>query len=62
MTFSESFLSNAGWIFFAAWSAIVTAISIVAFGRDLLPWTARLDSAPSSQPPKQVRPTHPTAR
>lgn len=57
MSFSESFLSNAGWLFFAAWSAIIAAISIAAFGRDLLPWTPHLDAAPKSQPSKQVRPT-----
>lgn len=59
MTFSESFLSNAGWLFFAAWSALITAISIAAFGRDLLPWSAHLDTASKSQPPQQSRPTHP---
>jgi len=32
----ESFLSNAGWLFFAAYSAIVSAVSYAAFGRDLL--------------------------
>ncbi|HET7893333.1 MAG TPA: hypothetical protein VFL34_17525 [Candidatus Sulfotelmatobacter sp.] len=55
MAFSESFLSNAGWLFFAAWSAIITAIGIAAFGRDLLPWT---DSAHKSQPSNQPAP-HP---
>lgn len=62
MAFSESFLSNAGWIFFAAWSAIIAAISIAAFGRDLFPWTAHLDSAPKPRPSKQVRHTRPPAR
>lgn len=57
MAFSESFLSNAGWLFFAAWSIIIAAISIVAFGRDLLPSPTHLDPAPESQPSKQVRPT-----
>lgn len=62
MAFSESFLSNAGWLFFAAWTAVIAAITIAAFGRDLLPWSTHLDSAPKPQPSKQVRPTHPTAR
>ncbi len=57
MAFSESFLSNAGWLFFAAWSAIIAALSIAAFGRDLLPWSTHLDPAPKSQPSKSTRPT-----
>ena len=51
MAFSESFLSNAGWLFFAAWSALLTAISIAAFGRDLLPWTNSAPNSQSSNPP-----------
>ncbi len=48
MAFSESFLSNAGWLFFAAWTAVIAAITIAAFGRDLLPWSTHLDSPPKS--------------
>lgn len=51
---SDSFLSDAGWLFFAGWSLVVAAVSIAAFGRDLLPSKAPLDStqkaAPSDQP------------
>jgi hypothetical protein len=54
MTFSDSFLSNAGWLFFAAWTAMVAAVSIIAFGSDLLPRRPHLDS---SHPADQVRPT-----
>lgn len=50
MTFSDWFLSNAAWLFFAAWTAIVAAVSIAAFGRDLLHWRPELDSADQSQP------------
>ncbi len=50
MTFSDWFLSNAAWLFFAAWTAIVAAVSFAAFGRDLLPWRPELDSADQSQP------------
>jgi hypothetical protein len=39
---SDSFLSDAGWLFFAAWSVVIGAVSIAAFGRDLLPLKARL--------------------
>ncbi len=41
---SDSILSNAGWLFFAAYSAIVAAVSIAAFGPDLLPVKAQVDS------------------
>ncbi len=46
MTLSESFLSNAGWLFFTAWSLIVGIVTVKAFGRDLLPSKATNDSTP----------------
>jgi hypothetical protein len=61
MTLSESFLSNAGWLFFAAWSAMVAAVSIVAFGQDLLPWRAHLDAADKPQPVDHVPSTRSSA-
>jgi hypothetical protein len=33
----DSFLFDAGSLFFAAWIAVLAAFSITAFGRDLLP-------------------------
>jgi len=48
MTLSESFLSNAGWLFFTAWSLIVGVVTVKAFGRDLFPSKASHDS---TQPP-----------
>jgi len=62
MILTDSFLADAGWLFFAAWSAVVAVVSIIAFGRDLLPWKAPLDSAPESQHADPVRPAQPTAR
>jgi hypothetical protein len=62
MILNDSFLADAGWLFFAAWSAVVAALSIVAFGRDLPPWKAQLDSAPESQHADRIRPAQPTAR
>ncbi|MGB8060458.1 MAG: hypothetical protein WCF26_00995 [Candidatus Sulfotelmatobacter sp.] len=41
---SDSILSNAGWLFFAAYSAIVVVVSIAAFGPDLLPAKAQVDA------------------
>jgi hypothetical protein len=37
MMIALSFLSNAGWLFMSLWSAIVAAVGLTAFGRDLLP-------------------------
>jgi hypothetical protein len=31
------FIFDAGWIFFAAWGMALAALSVVAFGRDILP-------------------------
>ena len=47
---SDWFLSDAGWLFFAAWSAVVAAVSLSAFGRDLLPSRLRLEPPPETQP------------
>jgi hypothetical protein len=41
---SDSLFSDAGWFFFAVWSVVVGAISVTAFGRDLLPSKARVES------------------
>jgi hypothetical protein len=62
MILNDSFLADAGWLFLAAWSAVVAALSIVAFGRDLLPWKAHFDAAPESQPADRVHRTQPTVR
>jgi hypothetical protein len=44
---NDSYLLDAGWLFFAAWSVVIAFVSVTAFGRDLLPWQARLDPAES---------------
>jgi len=38
---ADSFLSNAGWLFFAAWSAIVVLVALVAFAKDIFPSQTR---------------------
>jgi hypothetical protein len=55
MTFGDLFLSNAGWLFFTAWSVIVAVVTVKAFGRDLLPSKAHLDSPPRPCHPEPVR-------
>jgi hypothetical protein len=34
---SDSYLLDAGWLFFAAWSLVVIVVSVKAFGSDLFP-------------------------
>ncbi len=46
---TDTFLFNAGWLFFAAWIAVIAGVSVAAFGRDLLPWTAHPE--PAHKPP-----------
>lgn len=58
---SDSFLSDAGWLFFAAWSVIVAAVSIKAFGRDLLPSKAAIDPV-HARPSGPVQPRNSSVR
>jgi hypothetical protein len=37
MLFDEKYLFDASWIFFAGWTLVVLAVSVIAFGRDLMP-------------------------
>ena len=32
----DSLFSDAGWLFFVIWSIVIGALSVAAFGRDLL--------------------------
>ena len=58
---SDSILSNAGWLFFAAYSAIVAVVNWAAFGRDVLPAKAQVDSLQKSRAvdPAQASPPIP---
>jgi hypothetical protein len=58
---TDTFLFNAGWLFFAAFLVVIAAVTITAFGRDLLSWTSHPDPAYKS-PTDRARPTQPTAR
>ena len=61
MTISDAFLSNTAWLFFAAWTVMVAAVTVAAFGRDLLPWTTNLNPASKSRPIDQARRNRSTA-
>ena len=51
MLLSDSYLFDAGWLFFMVWSVVVAVVSITAFGRDLIPFRS-----PSSNPRKLQKP------
>ena len=40
---SDSILANAGWLFFAAYSAVVAVVNIAAFGGDVVHAKVPLD-------------------
>jgi len=42
---TDSYLFAVGWVFFAAWSALVFIVSLAAFGQDLFPALARSERA-----------------
>jgi hypothetical protein len=37
MDLAQAFVSYAGWIFSVTWGTVLAAISMIAFGRDILP-------------------------
>lgn len=49
---SESYLLDAGWLFFAGWSLVVVTVSVIAFGEDfaLLPLFERQRQRPAAGP------------
>jgi hypothetical protein len=53
---SDSILSNAGWLFFAAYSAIVAVVNWAAFGRDVLSAKAEVDSPQKNRPADPAQP------
>jgi hypothetical protein len=41
MDLAQAFISYMGWIFFIAWGTLLAAVSVIAFGRDILPTAKR---------------------
>jgi hypothetical protein len=41
MDLAQAFILYAGWIFSVAWGALLAAVSVIAFGRDILPSAER---------------------
>jgi hypothetical protein len=59
---TDSYLFDAGWLFLAAWGAIIVAVSLAAFGRDLLDGRALFDSTHATRLPDLARPTQSSPR
>jgi hypothetical protein len=41
MDLVQAFISYAGWIFSVTWGTVLAAVSVIAFGRDVLPGPQR---------------------
>ncbi len=41
MDMVQGFIFDAGWFFFAAWGMALAVVSIIAFGRDIIPSAQR---------------------
>jgi hypothetical protein len=54
---TDTFLFNAGSLFFAAWIVVIAGLTLTAFGRDLLPRKAHPDPAHKPHSADQVHPT-----
>ena len=53
---SDSYLFAIGWVFFAAWSALVFVVSLAAFGQELFPRLTRSESAQGTSFPERAKP------
>jgi hypothetical protein len=59
---SDSILSGAGALFFATWSLTIGAVTVKAFGRDLLFYRAESNSSQNPSSPDKTRPVPPATR
>lgn len=41
MDLAQVFIFDVGWVFFAAWGMVLAAVSMIAFGQDILAFTKR---------------------
>ena len=39
MDLAQAFIFDLGWVFFAAWGMVLAAVSVIVFGRDVIPST-----------------------
>lgn len=59
---TDTFLFNAGWLFFAAWIAVVATVTVTAFGRDLLVWRTHSEPVHDPLPAEPVTPNQSSTR
>jgi hypothetical protein len=52
---ADSFLFDAGWVFFLAWIMVIAAVSAAAFGRDFFPSPTPSKGASASRSQDSVR-------
>jgi hypothetical protein len=52
--FGDSLLFDAGFVFFAAWSLMLAALVLTAFGGDILPSKAQIDAAQKAHGSNQL--------
>lgn len=52
---TDTFLFNAGWLFFAAFLVVIAVVTVTAFGRDLLPGILT-PTQPATPPPTEPAP------
>jgi hypothetical protein len=50
MDSAQIFVFDLGWLFFAAWGTILTALSVVAFGHDIVAATQPQESTNETLP------------
>ena len=53
---TDSYLFVVGWLFFAAWSAIVFIVSLAAFGQDMFPSLAGSERAQGTSSQGRAKP------
>ena len=41
MDLAQVIILEVGWVFFAAWGVVLAAVSVIAFGRDILAFGQR---------------------
>jgi hypothetical protein len=56
MDLEQVFIFDVGWLFFAAWGLVLAAVSVIAFGRDILPALPRLTRESDQHETARVEP------
>jgi hypothetical protein len=49
MDFAQTFIFDAGWIFFSGWGLVLVALSVIAFKQDIHPVNESRNQAPPTR-------------